>query len=222
LVATPIGNLADISYRAVHILQHVDLIAAEDTRKSAVLLNHYGIKNTLSSYHSYNLKRETPRLVKKLLSGKSLALISDAGTPGISDPGFHLVRSCLQENIRIIPIPGASAFLAALSASGMPTHSFVFEGFLPLKKGRKTRLQSLESEQRTIIFYESPHRIQKTLRDLNEAWGNRNCVMAREITKKFEEFYRGDFEQLNEQLEGKKVKGEIVLIVQGKNNKKGR
>lgn len=221
LVATPIGNLGDISYRAVHILQNVDLIAAEDTRKSAVLLNHYGIKNTLSSYHSYNLKKETSRLVKKLLSGNSVALISDAGTPGISDPGFHLVRSCLQENIRIIPIPGASAFLAAITASGMSTHSFVFEGFLPLKKGRKTRLQYLENEERTVIFYESPHRIQKTIRQLDEAWGNRDCVMAREITKKFEEFYRGDFEDLLKHIGEKKVKGEIVLIVQGKNIKKG-
>ena len=222
LVATPIGNLGDISYRAVHILQNVDLIASEDTRKSAVLLNHYGIKNTLSSYHSYNLKKETPRLVSKLLAGKSVALISDAGTPGISDPGYHLVRSCLDEHIRVVPIPGASAFLTALTASGMPMHSFVFEGFLPVKKGRKTRLQKLESEERTIIFYESPHRIQKTVLQLHAAWGNRGCVMGRELTKKFEEFFRGNFESLLKHLGKNKVKGEIVLIVQGKETQKRR
>lgn len=222
IVATPIGNLADISYRAVHILKNVALIAAEDTRKSAILMQHYGIMNKVSSYHSYNLKKETPRLVSKLLAGNSVALISDAGTPGISDPGYHLVRSCLEENIRVIPIPGASAFLAALTVSGMPTHSFVFEGFLPVKKGRKTKLQQLESEKRTVIFYESPHRIKKTIIELKEVWGNRECVMARELTKKFEEIYRGNFDSLLKHLGEKKVKGEIVLIVQGKEIKKGR
>lgn len=216
LVATPIGNLADISYRAVHILQNVDLIAAEDTRKSAVLLNHYDIKNKIISYHSYNIKKETPRLVSRLLDGKSIALISDAGTPGISDPGYNLVRECAANNIRIIPIPGASALLAAITASGLRTQKFAFEGFLPQKKGRKTRLEKLADEERTVVLYESPHRINKTVREIYEYWGDRSCVMAREITKKFEEFYRGNLSDLLKNLEAKKVKGEIVLVVQGK------
>jgi len=216
LVATPIGNLADLTYRAVHILQRVDLIAAEDTRKSGILLRHYNIKNKLSSYHSYNLKKETPRLVEKLLAGQSVALISDAGTPGISDPGYHLVQSCLQNKIRVIPIPGPSAFLTALVASGMPTQRFAFEGFLPQKKGRQTRLRKLAEEERTIIIYESPHRIKKTVHELNEAWGDRLCVMAREVTKKFEEFFHGTLSALQEHLTDKTVKGEIVLIIQGK------
>jgi len=216
LVATPIGNLADISYRAVHILQNVDLIAAEDTRKSGILLNHYNIKNKITSYHSYNIKRETPRLVSRLLEGESIALISDAGTPGISDPGYNLVRACAEKDIRIIPIPGASALLAAITASGLRTQKFAFEGFLPQKKGRKTRLEKLADEERTIVIYESPHRILKTVREIYEYWGDRPCVMAREITKKFEEFYRGGLPDLLQHLETKKIKGEIVLVVQGK------
>jgi len=216
LVATPIGNLADISYRAVHILQNVDLIAAEDTRKSAVLLNHYNIRNRISSYHSYNIKKETPRLVRRLLDGESVALISDAGTPGISDPGYNLVKECTEKDIRIIPIPGASAMLAAITASGLRTQKFVFEGFLPQKKGRKTRLEKLADEERTIVIYESPHRINKTVREISEYWGDRPCVMAREITKKFEEFYKGRLTDLLQYLETKKIKGEIVLIIQGK------
>jgi len=173
LVATPIGNLADISYRAVHILQNVDLIAAEDTRKSGILLNHYNIKNKITSYHSYNIKRETPRLVSRLLEGESIALISDAGTPGISDPGYNLVRACAEKDIRIIPIPGASALLAAITASGLRTQKFAFEGFLPQKKGRKTRLEKLADEERTIVIYESPHRILKTVREIYKYWGDR-------------------------------------------------
>ena len=215
LVSTPIGNLSDMTYRAVHILKNVDLIAAEDTRTSRVLLRHYEIENQLVSYHSYNIKKETPRLVGQLKQGKSIALISDAGTPGISDPGFNLVRECSVENIRIVPIPGASALLAGLVASGLSTHRFAYEGFLPLKKGRKTRLTYLAEEKRTIVIYESPHRIEKTVRELNEFWGDRNCVMAREITKKFEEFFRGTLSTLAEHLQTGKVKGEIVLIVEG-------
>lgn len=215
LVSTPIGNLADFSYRAVNILNEVDLIAAEDTRTSSVLLRHYEIKTRTSSYHSYNLKTETGRLIKKLQDGLAIALISDAGTPGISDPGYKLVQACVEADIKVIPIPGAAAFISALVASGLPTNRFVFEGFLPLKKGRKTRLEFLAQEERTIVFYESPHRIVKTVRDLQEYWGDRSCVMGREITKKFEEFYRGKLSQLQEHLEMKKVKGEIVLIVSG-------
>jgi len=215
LVSTPIGNLADFSYRAVRILNEVDLIAAEDTRTSSVLLRHYEIKTRTSSYHSYNLKTETARLVKKLQDGLAIALISDAGTPGISDPGYKLVQACVDADIPVVPIPGAAAFIAALVASGLPTNRFVFEGFLPLKKGRKTRLEFLALEERTIVFYESPHRIINTVRDLDKYWGDRKCVMGREITKKFEEFYRGRLSELQEHLNQKKVKGEIVLVVTG-------
>jgi 16S rRNA (cytidine1402-2'-O)-methyltransferase len=219
LVATPIGNLGDITYRAVHILQHVDVIAAEDTRTSSVLLNHYQIKTPMRSYHSYNIPRETPRLIEVLKSGRSVALISDAGTPGISDPGYHLVQACIQNNIRIIPVPGPSAIITALIASGLPSHRFVFEGFLPQKKGRKKRIEQLAKEERTIILYESPHRILKTVREFYEQMGERPCVMARELTKKFEEFFRGTLGELLKYLESKPIKGEIVLLVQGFNKK---
>lgn len=222
LVATPIGNLADISYRAVHILKSVNVIAAEDTRTSSILMNHYLIKTPLRSYHSHNIPQQTPKLVEKLKEGESIALISDAGTPGISDPGYHLVCACVENGIRVIPIPGASAFISALVASGLPTQRFVFEGFLPHKKGRKTRIESLIDEQRTIVFYESPHRIHKTLSQLSEALGERRCVIGREISKKFEEFITGTLQELCESLQDKKVKGELVLIVAGndKRNKK--
>lgn len=216
LVSTPIGNLADFSYRAVHILKNVDLIAAEDTRTSGVLLRAYDIDTRVSSYHSYNLKTETGRLVEKLQAGMSIALISDAGTPGISDPGYNLVKACGEHQIRVIPIPGASALLAGLVASGLPTHRFVYEGFLPAKKGRQTRLKFLADEERTIVIYESPHRVGRTVRDLLEYWGDRQVVMAREITKKFEEFWSGKLSELQEHLHRKKVKGEIVLIINGK------
>ncbi len=219
LVATPIGNLADISYRAVHILRHVDLIAAEDTRKSSVLLNHYQIQTPLRSYHSYNLRRETPKLIDRLKQQQAVALISDAGTPGISDPGYHLVQACIQEDIRIIPIPGPSALITALVASGLPSHRFVFEGFLPQKKGRKTRFEQLATEERTIVLYESPHRIAKTVKELHHYLGNRQCVMARELTKKFEEFFRGTLMDLANFLETKPIKGEIVLLIQGFNKR---
>lgn len=222
LVATPIGNLADFTYRATHILNSVDLIAAEDTRTSSILLRHYSIKTPLKSYHSHNILFETPRIVQQLKAGKSIALISDAGTPGISDPGYHLVGVCIENNIRVIPIPGASAFIAALISSGLPTNSFVFEGFLPHKKGRKTKIEFLAKEERTIIFYESPHRIEKTVKQLLENWGNRKCVLAREITKKFEEFISGTLHELQQRLENKKVKGELVLIIEGTGKQKRR
>ncbi len=221
LVATPIGNLADITYRAVHILNNVNLIAAEDTRKSGVLLKHYGVHTPVRSYHSYNIKNETPKLADKLLNGFSIALITDAGMPGISDPGYHLVQACVENDLRVIPVPGASAFLAGLVVSGLPVNRFVYEGFLPLKKGRKTRIAQLESEERTLVFYESPHRIQKTTDQLLAAWGDRRCVMARELTKKFEEIFRGTLAQLAEHLTQKPIKGEFVLIVEGKSGKRG-
>jgi len=219
LVATPIGNLADITYRAVHILQHVHVIAAEDTRKSSVLLSHYQIHTPLRSYHSYNLRNETPKIVNLLKEGKTVALISDAGTPGISDPGYHLVQACIQEDIRIVPIPGPAAIITALVASGLPSHRFVFEGFLPQKKGRKTRLDQLTFEERTVILYESPHRILKTAKELYQRMGQRRCVMARELTKKFEEFFRGTLGELVNYLESKPIKGEIVLLIQGYNKR---
>jgi 16S rRNA (cytidine1402-2'-O)-methyltransferase len=215
LVSTPIGNLADITYRAVHILQSVDLIAAEDTRTSSILLKHYDIQKKMISFHSYNQQKQIPFLVKSLREHKSIALITDAGTPGISDPAFVLVRAALENQVRIIPIPGASALLASVVVSGLPVNRFVFEGFLPIKKGRKTRIDSLAVEQRTIVFFESPHRILKTVRQLLEAWGDRNCVMGREMTKKFEDFFRGSLSDLLRQLEDKSAKGEIVLIIEG-------
>jgi len=220
IVSTPIGNLADISYRAIHILNNVDLIAAEDTRVTSRLLNFYEIKTKSIPYHSYNQKNQTPKLINKLKNNKTIALVSDAGTPGISDPAYELVRNCVQEKIKIIPIPGASAMLAALVVSGLPTNRFVFEGFLPLKKGRQTRLTELKDEKRTLVFYESPHRVLKTVTQFLEFFGNRQCQMGREITKKFEEFFRGSLEELISYLESKKIKGEIVLIVEGNSDKK--
>ena len=215
LVSTPIGNLSDISFRAIQILKSVDLIAAEDTRVTSVLLRHYNISKKMLSYHSYNQKRQTPQIIRYLRQNKTVALVSDAGTPGISDPANLLVRHAIQNNIRIIPIPGASALLAALIVSGLPVNRFIFEGFLPIKKGRKSRIKELAMEERTIVFYESPHRILKTVKELYDNWGNRKCVMGREITKKFEEFFRGEFSDLLSHLNQKAVKGEIVLIVEG-------
>lgn len=215
LVSTPIGNLGDISFRAIHILKSVNLIAAEDTRVTSVLLNHYEIHKKMMPYHSYNQKRQTPILIKYLRENKSIALVSDAGTPGILDPAYVLVQAAIQEDIRIIPIPGASALLAALIVSGLPVNRFIFEGFLPLKKGRKSKMEKLASEERSIVLYESPHRIIRTTKELKTFWGNRQCVMGREITKKFEEFFRGSFEDLLSHLSKKPVKGEIVLIIEG-------
>jgi len=216
VVATPIGNLNDLTHRAQYIMSHVDLIAAEDTRTSGVLLRHYDIRTQLRSYHSYNLKTETPRLVGLLQQGKSLALISDAGTPGISDPGYQLVQACIEQDIKVVPIPGASALTAALPVSGLPINRFVFEGFLPLKKGRKTRLELLGREDRTVVIYESPHRIERTVNELIESFGDRKCVMARELTKKFEEVFRGTLLGLKIKLKKQKAKGEIVLLIAAK------
>jgi 16S rRNA (cytidine1402-2'-O)-methyltransferase len=222
LVSTPIGNLGDITYRAVHILKNVDLIAAEDTRTSRVLLTHYQIQTPMRSYHSYNIKAETPKLIAHLTRGNSLALISDAGTPGISDPGYNLVQACTLAGLRIIPIPGASALLAALVASGLASHQFAFEGFLPLKKGRKTRIEFLKNESRTIVLYESPHRIQKTVQEICDVFGQRPCVMARELTKKFEQYFRGQLADLRNYLKANPVKGEIVLLIAGNPEKPER
>ena len=215
LVATPIGNLEDITYRAVKVLTSVDLIAAEDTRKTKILLDHYNISKPMISYYSYNEQVRAPQLIEKLLSGQSIALVSDAGTPGISDPAFHVVQQALENGISIIPIPGPTAFITALIASGLPTDRFVFEGFLPIKKGRKTKFESLKSESRTIIMYESPHRIIKTLTDIQTYLDSRNVVVARELTKKFEEIVRGSAQSVLTELSKKSPRGEYVVIIEG-------
>lgn len=216
IVATPIGNLEDITYRAVKILKDVDLIAAEDTRTTGHLLSHYGIQTNAVSYHDHNKEKKTPGLVSNLQDGLSIAIVSDAGTPGISDPAFYLVREAIRADIKIIPVPGPSASIAALVASGLPTDRWVFEGFLPRKKGRHTRLTELQNETRTIVIYESPYRVIRTLNDIQKYWGNRNVAVGREITKKFEEFVRGTCEEIIEYYNTHTLKGEFVLVVQGK------
>jgi 16S rRNA (cytidine1402-2'-O)-methyltransferase len=215
LVATPIGNLEDITYRAVKVLASVDLIAAEDTRKTKILLDHYNISKPMMSYYSYNEQVRAPQLIEKLLSGQSIALVSDAGTPGISDPAFHIVQQALENGVSIIPIPGPTAFISALIASGLSTDRFVFEGFLPQKKGRKTKWESLKSESRTIIIYESPHRIIKTLTDIQTYFGKRTVVVARELTKKFEEIVRGSVQSVLAELSKKLPRGEYVIMIEG-------
>jgi 16S rRNA (cytidine1402-2'-O)-methyltransferase len=216
IVSTPIGNLDDISYRAINILSDVDLIAAEDTRTSGHLLKHYHIQKPLLSFYSYNESRRLPELIAKLKSGLSIALISDAGTPGISDPAYSIIRAALGENIDIVAIPGPAAFLPALITSGLPIDRFVFEGFLPVKKGRKTKLEQLRDEERTIIFYESPHRLLRTLNDLLEYFGDRDISCARELTKKFEEVRRGKLPDLIAYFSAHTIRGEFVLVLAGK------
>jgi 16S rRNA (cytidine1402-2'-O)-methyltransferase len=215
LVATPIGNLEDITYRAVKILSSVDLIAAEDTRTTKILLDHYSLRKPMISYFSYNEHIRAPQLIEKLKAGQSIALVSDAGTPGISDPAFHIVQQAIAAGIPLIPIPGASAFLSALIVSGLPIDRFVFEGFLPLKKGRKTKFECLKTESRTIVLYESPHRIIRTLKDIQLYLGNRNIVVARELTKKFEEITRGPVETVLALISGKQPRGEYVILIEG-------
>ncbi len=216
LVSTPIGNLNDMTIRAIDVLSNVALIAAEDTRHSAILLRHYNIKTPTTSFFSYNKEKKTPELIQKLLQGQSIALISDAGTPGISDPAFHLVREAIDQGIAVEAIPGAAAFIPALITSGLPTDRFVFEGFLPAKKGRQKRLQELAEEKRTIIIYESPQRLLKTLAGLKEYLGNRRIAIARELTKKFEEIYRGTLLEICENPHRLKLKGEFVIVIEGK------
>lgn len=215
IVSTPIGNLGDITHRSVEILKQVDLIAAEDTRRTKILCRHYGIPTPLSSYNSYNQAQKGKLFIGMLEQGKALALVSDAGTPGVSDPLYHLVRSALEAGIRVVSTPGPSAVLAALTVSGLPMDRFVFEGFLPAKKGRKKRLEALAREERTLVLYESPHRIDKTLRELLEVFGNRRAVIAREMTKKFEEVIRGNLEELAELGKSRRWKGEITLVLAG-------
>lgn len=216
IVSTPIGNLEDITFRAVSILSEVDLIAAEDTRTTKFLLNHYHINKPLVSYYSYNEERRVPELIEKLTSGSSIAVVSDAGTPGISDPAYKIIRSALEENIPIVAIPGATAFLPALIVSGLTSDQFVYEGFLPVKKGRKTFLTQLAAEERTIILYESPHRLLRTLDDLLEFLGDREISVARELTKKFEEIVRGKISSVIQHFQTHSKKGEFVLVIKGK------
>ena len=220
LVPTPLGNLKDFTYRAVEVLQNVELILCEDTRTSSKLLNHYGIQKPLSPYHQHNEHKIVDHLIQQLSAGKTMALITDAGTPGISDPAFLLVRACIKANIKVECLPGATAFVPALVNSGLTTNSFVFEGFLPLKKGRMTKLKQLTTEKRTIILYESPMRLVKTLDELAGYFGEeRSCCVSRELTKMFEENYRGTLKEVAEYYRQKTVKGEIVLVVEGNHSK---
>ncbi len=216
IVSTPIGNLGDMTYRGVEILQSVSILAAEDTRITRRLLEHYEIDARILAYHDHNKEVVTPRLVEHLLKDNDLALVTDAGTPMVSDPGFYLVREAVRQNIQVIPIPGASALLAALVAAGLPTDRFSFEGFLPRKKGRQSRLRELADNSRTLVVYESPHRVARTLKDLQEFLGDRPATLARELTKRYETFYRGTLGGLREQFSERNVKGEVVIIVGGK------
>ncbi|GAB3009757.1 16S rRNA (cytidine(1402)-2'-O)-methyltransferase [Niabella terrae] len=216
LVPTPIGNLKDITLRALELLREVDLILAEDTRTTSHLLNHYQIGKPLTPYHQHNEHKILDHLVQQLEAGRNMALVTDAGTPGISDPAFLLVRACVQHQIEVQSLPGATAFVPALVNSGLPTNRFCFEGFLPLKKGRRSLLESLKTEPRTLIFYESPMRLVKTLRELATVFGaDRPASVSRELTKLYEETRRGTLEELAAYFEQKSVKGELVIVVGG-------
>jgi len=217
LVPTPIGNLEDITFRAIRILKEVDVILAEDTRTTGKLLRHFDIDTKMKSYHQHNEHKNTQFVIEALKSGSKTAIVTDAGTPAISDPGFLLVRECIKNNIDIECLPGATAFVPALVNSGLPADRFHFEGFLPHKKGRKTRLQFLSDIANTIILYESPHRLVKTLDNLIEFMGpERNACVSRELTKIYEENKRGNLSELKSYFENKAVKGEIVIIIDGK------
>ena len=217
LVPTPIGNLEDITYRAVRVLREVDLIACEDTRTSKVLLDHYEIDTATTSYHDHNEREKTPELLTRMRAGRDVALVSDAGSPGISDPGFYLTRACWNENIEVTALPGATALIPALTASGLPSDRFVFEGFLPKKKGRQTRLTELSDDPRTLIFYEAPYRLLRTLDDLIEYFApDRQAAVARELTKKFEEVERGTLTKVRAYFAAyEKLRGEYVVVVHG-------
>ena len=217
LVPTPIGNLKDITLRAIEVLQQADLILAEDTRTSGKLLKHYEIGTPMQSHHMHNEHKTVDAIVARINSGETIALISDAGTPAISDPGFLLTRACVENGIEVDCLPGATAFVPALVNSGLPNDRFVFEGFLPVKKGRQSRLKLLAEESRTIIFYESPHKLLKTLSQLSEFFGeNRRISVSRELSKMHEETVRGSITEVLAHFEAKQVKGEIVIVVEGK------
>ena len=218
IVATPIGNLEDITLRAINTLKNVDIIAAEDTRHTLKLLNHFEISKPLISYHRHNEDTKTDLLIKELINGKDIALVSDAGTPGICDPGEEIIKECIEKNIEVIPVPGACAMINALICSGISTKEFIFIGFLPLnKKLRKEKLEEIKKANKTLILYEAPHKLESTLKDLKLILEDRKIVLAREITKIHEEFIRGDIDYLIEK--SKEIKGEIVLIIEANNKK---
>jgi len=223
VVSTPIGNLDDITLRALHTLKSVNLIAAEDTRRTQRLLARFDFHTTLTSYHDFNKDVKAPILVSRILEGQSVALVSDAGTPLISDPGYVLVNHCIEAGIRVIPIPGPSVLTAALAASGLPTDAFHFEGFLPKRPGRLARrLEELESYPGTIVLFESPHRLAKTLAAIRAGWGNRRAVVARELTKIHEEFLRGTLDEVLAAIEPRSLRGEITLLITGKSDHTSR
>jgi 16S rRNA (cytidine1402-2'-O)-methyltransferase len=217
LVPSPIGNLKDITLRALEVLQEVDVVLAEDTRNTSRLLNHYQISKPLTPYHQHNEHKILQHLVEQMQAGKKMAVVTDAGTPGISDPAFLLVRECVKNDIKVECLPGATAFVPALVNSGLPINRFVFEGFLPIKKGRQTLLKQLAEEERTMVFYESPVRLVKTLEEFAGYFGeDRQCCVSRELTKMFEENKRGSLKEVADHFKSKTVKGEIVIIVQGR------
>jgi 16S rRNA (cytidine1402-2'-O)-methyltransferase len=215
IVSTPIGNLDDITLRAIGILRAVNLVAAEDTRKTRMLLSHLGIEKPVVSYYSFNEVRRVPELLGHLRRGEAVAVVTDAGTPGISDPAYAIIRAAIDDGRPIIPAPGASALLAALVVSGLPMDRFIFEGFLPVKKGRRSRLEGLAKEERTIVIYESPHRVARTLEELLVFMGDRQVAVVRELTKKFEEVERGALSAVIDRMTGKRPRGEYVLVVAG-------
>ena len=220
LVPTPIGNLKDMTFRAVEILKESDVVLAEDTRNSGILLKHYEIETPMRSYHMHNEHQATEDIIRQLKDGQTISIITDAGTPGISDPGYLLAKECVANNITIECLPGATAFVPALVVSGLPNNEFTFIGFIPVKKGRKSKLDSLVDEKKTMIFYESPHKIGRTLKDLAETFGNeRKASLSREISKKFEETLRGTLTELAEIAEKRNLKGEMVLVVEGNQDK---
>ena len=220
IVSTPIGNMEDITLRALRILKEVDLIAAEDTRRTGLLLKHFGIQAPLTSYFEGNELKKREFILEKLKEGKKVALVSDAGTPGVSDPGFRLIQLAIENQLPIVPIPGSSAVITALSVSGLPTDAFLFKGFLPHKsKKRRDLLGELENVRETLVFYESPHRISETLRDILEILGDREIVLTRELTKVYEEIIRGKVSEILNQVGDRTLKGEITLVISGKTRK---
>lgn len=218
LVPTPIGNLGDITLRALEVLKSVDLILAEDTRTTGILLKHYAITKPLQSFHNFNEHKVVDKLVERLQNGDIIALVSDAGTPGISDPGFLIARACVEAGLKIECLPGATAFVPALVKSGLPCDRFVFEGFIPQKKGRQTLLKKLTTEERTMVFYESPYRLIKTLEHFLQYFGNRKASVSRELTKLYEETANGTLQEIIDHFKKKEVKGEIVIVVEGNHN----
>ncbi|NQT78613.1 MAG: 16S rRNA (cytidine(1402)-2'-O)-methyltransferase [Bacteroidetes bacterium] len=217
IVPTPIGNLSDITLRAIEVLQNVDFIMAEDTRTSGILLKHLEISKPMLAYHLHNEHKILPRIMGKLKAGETAALVSDAGTPGISDPAYLIIRECIRENVEVNCLPGPTAFIPALLCSGLPCERFIFEGFLPHRKGRQTRLSSLGEEKRTMVFYESPHRLIKTLKQFSEIFGgDRQASVSREISKIYEETIRGSMVEIIDHFSSHPVKGEFVIVVAGK------